>query len=71
MWPIQLAFRFLISCRIFLCSLTLSNTSQRDHGRKKYKHKYQMKAYRNLLRMREAAKCLSLGLKTLTIDAET
>jgi hypothetical protein len=23
--PIQLAFRFLISCRIFLCSLTLSN----------------------------------------------
>jgi len=27
MCPIQLAFRFLISCRIFLCSLTLSNTS--------------------------------------------
>ena len=27
MWPLQLAFRFLISCRIFLCSLTLSNTS--------------------------------------------
>ena len=27
MWPILLAFRFLISCRIFLCSLTLSNTS--------------------------------------------
>ena len=27
MWPIQLVFRFLISCRIFLCSLTLSNTS--------------------------------------------
>ena len=26
MWPIQLAFRLLISCRIFLCSL-LSNTS--------------------------------------------
>ena len=26
-WPIKLAFRFLISCRIFLCSLTLSNTS--------------------------------------------
>ena len=26
MWPIQLAFRFLISCRIFLSSLTLSNT---------------------------------------------
>ena len=26
MWPIQLAFRFLISCRIFLCSSTLSNT---------------------------------------------
>jgi hypothetical protein len=25
MWPIQLVFRFLISCRIFLCSLTLSN----------------------------------------------
>jgi len=24
MWPIQLAFRFHISCRIFLCSLTLS-----------------------------------------------
>ena len=23
MWPIQLAFHFLISCRIFLCSLTL------------------------------------------------
>jgi hypothetical protein len=27
MWPIQLAFRLLISCRIFLCSLTVSNTS--------------------------------------------
>ena len=27
MCPIQLAFRFLISCMIFLCSLTLSNTS--------------------------------------------
>jgi hypothetical protein len=27
MWPIQLAFRLLISCRIFLCSLTMSNTS--------------------------------------------
>ena len=27
MWPIQLAFRFHISCRIFLCWLTLSNTS--------------------------------------------
>jgi len=26
MWPIQLAFHFLISCRVFLCSLTLSNT---------------------------------------------
>jgi hypothetical protein len=26
MWPIQLAFRLHISCRIFLCSLTLSNT---------------------------------------------
>jgi hypothetical protein len=26
-WPIQLAFRLLISCRIFLCSLTVSNTS--------------------------------------------
>ena len=25
MWPIQLTFRFLISCRIFLCWLTLSN----------------------------------------------
>jgi hypothetical protein len=31
MWPIQLAFRLLISCRIFLCSLTLSNTSS-FHG---------------------------------------
>jgi hypothetical protein len=27
MWQIQLAFRLLISCRIILCSLTLSNTS--------------------------------------------
>jgi hypothetical protein len=27
MWPIQLAFCLLISCRIFLWSLTLSNTS--------------------------------------------
>ena len=26
MWPIQLAFRFRISRRIFLCSMTLSNT---------------------------------------------
>ena len=26
-WPIQLAFRFVISCKIFLCSLTLSKTS--------------------------------------------
>jgi len=27
MWPVQLAFLFLISCRIFLCSLTLRYTS--------------------------------------------
>ena len=27
MWPIQFAFRLRISCRIFLCSLTLRNTS--------------------------------------------
>ena len=27
MWPTQLAFRFLISYRIFLCSLAVSNTS--------------------------------------------
>ena len=27
MWPIQFAFRLRISCRIFLCSFTLSNTS--------------------------------------------
>jgi hypothetical protein len=27
MWPNYIAFRLLISCRIFLCSLTLSNTS--------------------------------------------
>ena len=26
MWPIQFAFRLRISCRILLCSLTLSNT---------------------------------------------
>jgi hypothetical protein len=26
MWPIQLAFRLLIWCRIFLCPLTVSNT---------------------------------------------
>ena len=31
MWPIQLAFRFLISCRIFLRSLTLSNTLHFSH----------------------------------------
>ena len=28
MWPIQFAFRLRVSCRIFLCSLTLSNTIQ-------------------------------------------
>ena len=27
MWPIHIVFRLRISCRIFLCSLTLSNTS--------------------------------------------
>jgi len=27
MWPIQFAFRLRISCKIFLCSLNLSNTS--------------------------------------------
>ena len=27
MWPLQLGLRLLISCKIFLCSLTLSNTS--------------------------------------------
>jgi len=27
MWPIQFAFRLLISCMILLCSLSLSNTS--------------------------------------------
>ena len=34
MWPIQLAFRFFISCRIFLCSLIVGNNSfqkQRYH----------------------------------------
>jgi len=30
MWPIQWAFRFLISCRIFLCSLTLNNTYKKN-----------------------------------------
>jgi hypothetical protein len=37
MWPIQLAFRLLLSFRVILCSLTLSNTSSfrtwTDHGR--------------------------------------
>ena len=33
MWPIQLVFRLLISCRIFLCSLILSNTSSFSHDR--------------------------------------
>jgi hypothetical protein len=28
MWPIQLSFRLFISCRTFLCSLTLSNIKQ-------------------------------------------
>jgi len=32
MWPIQLAFRFLISCRIFLCSLTLTLHFSRDRS---------------------------------------
>ena len=32
MWPIQLAVHFLISCRIFLCSLTRSNTSSFHWG---------------------------------------
>ena len=32
MWPIQLAFPLLISCRIFLCSLALSNTSSYVYG---------------------------------------
>jgi len=32
MWPIQLAFRFLISCRIFLCSLTDSWEKKTKHG---------------------------------------
>jgi len=31
MWPIQFTFRLRISCRIFLCSLTLSNTSYFSH----------------------------------------
>jgi len=35
MWPIQFAFRFCISCRIFLCSLTLSNTWRSDYKFKK------------------------------------
>ena len=33
MWPIQLAFRFLISCRIFLCSLTLVTLLHFSHDR--------------------------------------
>jgi len=36
MWPIQFAFRLLISCRIFLCSLTLSNTYGRIMSMKKF-----------------------------------
>ena len=31
MWPIQLAFHFLIACRIFLCSLAWSSTSSFLH----------------------------------------
>jgi len=33
MWPIQLAFRFLISCSIFLCSLTLVILLHFSHDR--------------------------------------
>jgi hypothetical protein len=32
MWPIQFAFRLHISCRIFLCPLTLSNTYSYSSG---------------------------------------
>ena len=37
MWPIQLAFRFLISCRIFRSSLTVSNTSNETIRIQKHK----------------------------------
>ena len=33
MWPNKLAFHFLISCRKFLCSLTLNNTSHFSFSR--------------------------------------
>ena len=33
MWPIHLDFRLLISCRIFLCSLALSNTYSFSYDR--------------------------------------
>ena len=32
MWPVQLVFCFLISCRIFHCSLTLSNHFSHDRS---------------------------------------
>jgi hypothetical protein len=31
MWPIQFAFRLRISCRIFLCSLTLYHSHTHTH----------------------------------------
>jgi len=31
MWPIQFVFRLLFLCSLFLCSLTLSNTSSFSH----------------------------------------
>ena len=40
MWPIQFAFRLRISCRIFLCSLTLSNTSSVYNSVSKFYFKF-------------------------------
>ena len=40
MWPIQLTFRFLISCRIFLCSLTLSKSLHFSHDRSNWSFLY-------------------------------
>jgi len=45
MWPIQLAFRFLISCRKFLCSLTQVTLLHFSHDRSNLSSGYMLQKY--------------------------
>ena len=70
MWPTELAFRFLISCRIFLCSLTLSNTSSFLTWSHAYTVDHMCARFRLALDLQEHEYCISWGVSAGIKPAE-